>query len=311
MKLKYLVISALSVIFSLSLIATSVATADEFHGYWVKGRILDTYNRLGGYTTFGNANTEERNAANGGKFQYFQHNASIYWHPSVSNGTARQIGGQIRDKWADYNWEHGHLKYPTTDELPTRTAGGRFNHFQGGSIYWSAATGAHTVQGAIRDRWATKDWEAGSLGLPTTDERFTPNGAGKYNHFQGGSIYWSAATGAHTVQGRIRDYWAKVGWENSRFGFPTGEEYQVSGGGIQQSFQGQNLQWVPSNSSQLAPYRPGYASYDQQYLLFDQDERWTPQSINREVITHFNQYFTFTGCPGQLYVGAECDLETV
>lgn len=311
MKSKHLAIATCAIISSISIVATSTAAADEFHGYWVKGRILETYNRLGGYNTFGNANTEELNAANGGKFQDFQRNASIYWHPSVSDGIARQVGGRIRDKWGDYNWEHGYLNYPTTDELPTRAAGGRFNNFQGGSIYWSPATDAHTVQGAIRDRWSAQDWEVGSLGFPTTDERSTPNGVGNYNHFQGGSIYWSPATGAHIVQGRIRDYWAKLGWENSRFGFPVGEEYGASGGAIQQNFQGQNLQWVPPNSSPLAPYEPGYASYDQQYLLFDQDERWTPQSINREVVTHFNQYFTFTGCPDELYVGAECGLETV
>ncbi|ACP31913.1 LGFP repeat-containing protein [Corynebacterium aurimucosum] len=311
MKIKNLGIATFAAISSLSIAANSTAIADEFHGYWVKGRILDTYNRLGGYKTFGNANTEERDAARGGKFQNFQNNASIYWHPSVSNGTARQVGGRIRDKWEDYDWEHGHLKYPTTDELPTRTAGGRFNHFEGGSIYWSPATGAHTIQGMIRDRWAAQDWEVGSLGFPTTDERATPNGVGNFNHFEGGSIYWSPATGAHTVQGRIRDYWAKVGWEKSRFGFPVSEEYKVSGGAIQQNFQGEDLQWVPSNSSQLAPYNPRYGSYDQQYLLFDQNERWTPQSINREVVTHFNQYFTFTGCPDEINVGAECVLDTV
>ncbi|MGN5992158.1 LGFP repeat-containing protein [Corynebacterium striatum] len=311
MKIRRLILATCAALSSLSLVATSSATADEFHGHWVKGRILETYNRLGGYGTFGNASTEELNAANGGKFQEFQRDSSIYWHPSVSNGTAHQVGGKIREKWGAYNWENGYLNYPITNELPTRAANGRFNHFQGGSIYWSPATGAHTIQGAIRDRWANQDWEVGSLGFPTTDEQSTPSKTGKYNHFQGGSIYWSPATGAHTTQGRIRDYWANIGWENSRFGFPTSEEYRVGGGAIQQDFQGQNLQWVPSNSSALAPYKPDYASYDQQYLLFDQNERWTPQAINREVVTHFNQYFTFTGCPDELYAEAKCELDAV
>lgn len=257
MKIRQLTLATCAALSSFLLVVTDTATADEFHGHWVKGRILETYNRLGGYTTFGNAITEELNAANGGKFQEFQHDSSIYWHPSVSNGVARQVGGQIRGKWGAYNWENGYLRYPVTDELPTRAANERFNHFQGGSVYWSPATGAHTVQG------------------------------------------------------RIRDYWAKLGWEKSRFGFPSSEEYEVSGGAIQQEFQGQNLQWVPLNSSSLAPYTPGYSSYDQQYLLFDQTERWTPQSINREVVTHFNQYFTFTGCPNELHVGAKCGLDTV
>lgn len=99
MKIRRLILATCAALSSLSLVATSSATADEFHGHWVKGRILETYNRLGGYGTFGNASTEELNAANGGKFQEFQRDSSIYWHPSVSNGTAHQVGGKIREKW--------------------------------------------------------------------------------------------------------------------------------------------------------------------------------------------------------------------
>lgn len=71
MKSRHLALATCAVISSISIVATSTATADEFHGHWVKGRILETYNRLGGYNTFGNANTEELNAANGGSFRIF------------------------------------------------------------------------------------------------------------------------------------------------------------------------------------------------------------------------------------------------
>ncbi|MYW41980.1 hypothetical protein GT346_01145, partial [Streptomyces sp. SID161] len=37
------------------------------------------------------------------------------------------------------------------------------------------------------------------LKCPVTDEMTAPDGRGRYTHFQGGSIYWSAATGAHPV----------------------------------------------------------------------------------------------------------------
>lgn len=72
-----------------------------------------------------------------------------------------------------------------------------------------------------------------------------------------------------------------------------------------------NYNGFPRTLRLLPPYTPGYASYDQQYLLFDQNERWTPQSVNREVVTHFNQYFTYTGRPNEIYVGAKCDLDAV
>lgn len=89
------------------------------------------------------------------------------------------------------------------------------------------------------------------------------------------------------------------------------EEYPVSGGAIQQDFQNQNLQWVPFMPMELGSYEDGWGSYEQLYRLFTQDERWTAQAINREITTHFNRYFTFTGCPDALFVGATCELITI
>jgi uncharacterized protein with LGFP repeats len=88
-----------------------------------------------------------------------------------------------------------------TNDSPDGT--GRFNHFTGGSIYWTPATGAHEVHGAIRDKWAALGWERGVAGYPLTDETTTPDGAGRFNHFTGGSIYWTPATGAHEVYGAM------------------------------------------------------------------------------------------------------------
>ena len=76
---------------------------------------------------------------------------------------------------------------------------GRFNHFQGGSIYWHPDTGAHEVHGAIRDKWEELGWERSALGYPTTDERPMPDGVGRFSDFQGGSIHWHPDTGAEVV----------------------------------------------------------------------------------------------------------------
>src|SRR5690606_30198499 len=144
-----------------------------------------------------------------GRYNVFQ-GGSIYWHPSTG---AFEVHGAIREKWAELGWEAGLLGYPLTDELKTPDGGGRFNHFQNGSIYWTPQTGAHEVHGAIRDKWAETGWEAGPLGYPTTDESKTPDGVGRFNHFQNGSIYWTSETGAHEVRGAIRDKWAETNWE--------------------------------------------------------------------------------------------------
>jgi uncharacterized protein with LGFP repeats len=120
------------------------------------------------------------------------------------------------------------LAYPVTDELVTPDGFGRYNHFQLGSVYWSPATGAHEVHGSIQAKWAAVGWERSALGYPTTDESRTPDGVGRFNHFQagpiGGSIYWTQATGAHQVHGSIRAEWAALGWEQSPLGYPVTDE---------------------------------------------------------------------------------------
>jgi hypothetical protein len=191
---------------------------------WVRGHILARYNSLGGQSGFlGRATTPERaTPVGGGRYNHFQ-GGSIYW--SVQTG-AWEVHGGIRDRWAALRWESGVLGFPVSNENPL--AGGAFSLFQGGSIYWSKATGAHDVRGSIRARWGTLAYENGRLGYPLTGETRTPNGRGAYNHFSGGSIYWSPTTGAHPVWGGIRDAWARSGWENGCLGFPRGGEWTVS-----------------------------------------------------------------------------------
>jgi thermolysin len=155
------------------------------------------------------------------------------------------VYGAIRAKWDGLGAEEGFLGMPTTDELSTACGGGRFNHFQGGSIYWTPATGAHEVHGAIRGKWASLGWECSFLGFPLTDESTTPDGIGRYNHFQGGSIYWTPATGAHEVHGAIRDRWASLGWETSALKYPVSDELPWGGTGRVSYFQGGRIYWSP------------------------------------------------------------------
>lgn len=155
------------------------------------------------------------------------------------------VYGAIRAKWDALGAETGFLGMPTTDELSTACGGGRFNHFAGGSIYWTPATGAHEVHGAIRSKWASLGWECSFLGFPLTDETTTPDGIGRYNHFQGGSIYWTPATAAHEVHGAIRDKWASIGWERSALGYPTTDELPYGIGGRISRFQNGYIYWYP------------------------------------------------------------------
>jgi len=156
----------------------------------------------------------------------------IYYSPQTG---ARIVRGAILTHYLTLGGPAGRAGLPSTDELPTPDGVGRFNHFigsGGASIYWTPATGAQEVQGLIRTLWAGSGWERGPLGYPTTDETTTPDQLGRYNHFTGsaGSIYWTPGTGAHEVHGAIAARWAALGWERSPLGYPTSNEYTVTGG---------------------------------------------------------------------------------
>ncbi|WP_461056221.1 LGFP repeat-containing protein [Spirosoma arcticum] len=138
--------------------------------------------------------------------------------------------GDIRVKWLVLGGASSFLGEPLTVELGTPDGVGRYNHFQGGSIYWTPTLGAHEVHGYIRAKWELLGWERSFLGYPVTDETVTPDGVGRYNHFQGGSIYWTPTLGAHEVHGAIRDKWASMGWERSSLGYPISDEIDAIGG---------------------------------------------------------------------------------
>ena len=160
----------------------------------------------------------------------------------------RKVSGSIGVKWMDYGGSKGSLGYATTDELSTPGNTGRYNHFLNGSIYWSSATGAHEIHGAIKNKWSSMGWETSILGFLTSDELSTPVKTGRFNTFQHGIIYWSPATEAHEVHGSILAQYAEIGYENSRLGFPTTDEFALPGGGRQEYFQnGCRIEWRPGS----------------------------------------------------------------
>lgn len=196
---------------------------------FVAGAIRTKFMAMGAHTGVGVPTTDELGTpVGGGRYNQFTNDKAIYW---TSGTGARVVAGRIKFRWGTFANEQGFLKFPTTDELVTPDGIGRFNHFQGGSIYWSPATDAWEVHGLIKDRWAKVGWEAGPLGYPTTNELGTPDGRGRFNHFaKGGSVYWTPTTGAWDVYGAIRTRWAALGWERSYLGYPTSGEFAISGG---------------------------------------------------------------------------------
>jgi hypothetical protein len=175
--------------------------------------------------------------------------SAILW-VAWTGGRPAFAGGPIDDKYAALGGSRGFLKLPVTEERITPDGVGHYRHYQGGSIYWSPATGAHEVHGLIRDKWASMGWELSFLGYPITDELRTPDGDGRYNHFEKGSIYWSPTTGAHEIHGLIREKWANLGWERGYLGYPLTDE-TTSSDGVHRfnTFQYGALYWSPATGA--------------------------------------------------------------
>ncbi|HEX7743854.1 MAG TPA: polysaccharide deacetylase family protein [Micromonosporaceae bacterium] len=187
--------------------------------------IRATYLAFGGpRSKFGAPTTAEMVATvSGTAVQWFQQ-GRIYWR---SGAATVYVYGAILTKYRSLGTVNSFLRFPTTDELPAAN-GGRYNHFQYGSIFWTSATGAHEAHGAIRTKWASLGWERGFLGYPLSDEVAVTGG--RASQFQGGNVYWSATAGAHEVHGAILARYLSLGGTGSRLGLPVSDEYVVSGG---------------------------------------------------------------------------------
>ncbi|TLW93089.1 PKD domain-containing protein [Saccharomonospora piscinae] len=127
-----------------------------------------------------------------------------------------------------------------------------YREHDNGRLYWSAGTGTREVHGPLAEKYV----ELGGherFGPPTTDQRVTPDGQGRYNHFQGtsysrtASVYWTPDTGAHAVWGEVRKRWASMGWERGPLGYPATDESRTPDGvGRYNHFsKGGSVYWTP------------------------------------------------------------------
>ena len=165
----------------------------------VHGAIRGTYLALGGPAGFFGFPVTDETATPGGGGQYNDfERGTIYWSPGTG---AHEVHGAIRGRYLELGGPAGLLGFPVTDETGAPDGTGRYNHFSGtnagSSIYWSPATGAHEVYGAIRAQWAALGWERSRLGYPVSGEYGITGG--RRNDFQHGSILWHAASGRTEV----------------------------------------------------------------------------------------------------------------
>ncbi|MEU6645380.1 N-acetylmuramoyl-L-alanine amidase [Saccharomonospora sp. NPDC046836] len=217
----------------------------------VEGSIRNTWARFGSEAGhLGYPKTDElRTPDSRGRYNHFT-GGSVYW---TSTTGAHEIRGSIKTKWGQLGWERSPLGYPTSDEGTTPDRVGRYNHFERGSVYWTSSTGAHAVYGSIKSKWAKLGWERGTLRYPSTDELGTPDRRGRYNHFTGGSVYWTPTTGANAIFGAIKSKWGSLGWERSRLGYPTSDEFAIPGG-RRSNFEHGYITWNASTKAVTVRY---------------------------------------------------------
>ncbi|HSA51483.1 MAG TPA: PQQ-dependent sugar dehydrogenase [Yinghuangia sp.] len=246
-----------------------------------------------GYPTSSERDTD----APGGRYNNFQGGVIIWSQATGSNA----VYGDIYRSFAANGYEWGPLGFPTTDELNTARPGGRHNNFQNGTIIWSLNTGAHAVYGSIFVKYGQQGWDSGVLGFPTTDELNTARPGGRYNNFQGGTIIWSAGTGAQQVQGLILQKYGEYGWDNGRLGFPTTSEMPLPGGAYNH-FEYGSIYWSPANGAHAVygAIRDRWAArgWENSYLGYPISEEYAVPGGRRQDFQH--GFVVFTTATGQV-----------
>jgi uncharacterized protein with LGFP repeats len=208
----------------------------------VRGNLRDRYESLGGTAGLLGYPTGDDTAVGVGYLTSFS-GGTLFW----SSGTgAKMVRGAILDR---YTASGGPvvLGFPLADDGPA-PGGGADVELGGGSIYWSQATGAHVVRGALRDRWLSLGGATGMLGYPTGDD--TRAGSGYLTAFSGGTLFWSSSTGARYVRGAILDRYTASGGP-AALGFPLADDGPAPGGGAQVLLPGAGIYWSQATGAHL------------------------------------------------------------
>jgi uncharacterized protein with LGFP repeats len=119
-------------------------------------------------------------------------------------------------------------------------------NFAGGKIYFTPATGAHVMQGAILEKYESLGGPVDSdLGFPTIDEGAGRAADSRNTTFSAADkpvIFWTPATGAWVVRGAINAAWDKLGGSAGPLGVPA-EDEAYKGDVVTQKFTVGELSW--------------------------------------------------------------------
>ncbi|OIR46229.1 alpha/beta hydrolase-fold protein [Corynebacterium sp. NML130628] len=186
-------------------------------------------------------------------WEYWQFEMTQAW-PYIANALAMAEG----DRGSDCNpvgaiaeaTKSGVIGSCVNNEYDVAGGKGKAEDFRGGTAFWSPKTGAQPLFGAILAKYNGLGGASGWLGFPTTGETTTPDGVGRFVHFENGSIYWTPQTGAYAIPGDMFKAWGENGYETGDLKYPVAEANQV-GKGYVQKFQGGFLTRNPDKSHNI------------------------------------------------------------
>ncbi|MGR0159031.1 GDSL-type esterase/lipase family protein [Paenarthrobacter nitroguajacolicus] len=247
---------------------------------------------------------ESTGLRDGGGWQAFER-GFIVWSPATG---AHPSMGAIRERWRQARMEEGELGYPSSDEAVGLKNGGASQQYQHGIITWSPATGARALTGAIRSYWSATGGQNGALGYPVGEEVRQDNFV--YQNFQGGTVYWSAATGAHsTTHGDVHNRYVSLGGAAGQLGLPLTDKLPRAGGLVQQFVNGW-LVWGPATGARIVGH-PTYKVWSVNPGEFGWPVRDT-WSDGRGAHVAFQKLETiWNDTTGELYSAEAVDASTV
>ncbi|MEE2522214.1 hypothetical protein V1639_03730 [Pseudarthrobacter sp. J75] len=124
-------------------------------------------------------------------YQRFQSGAYLAW--SATTGT-QLTAGAIGAKFLRYMPYLGAPRV-SAEQCGLR-AGGCYQQFANGKMYWAPGLGAWPVRGGIEIQWRSRGAENGSLGYPISPEYCRWDKSGCLQNFERGSISWGRGLGS-------------------------------------------------------------------------------------------------------------------
>ncbi|WP_247042680.1 GH25 family lysozyme [Arthrobacter rhizosphaerae] len=187
----------------------------------VKGQTRSTYWALGGPASRLGfpAGSEICGLPGDGCQQKFQFGSIL----KTSGGRMLAVSGEISRAYDSLGGPKGVLGYPSSEQIGL-SAGGLQQDFDGGSLYYSAASGTHSVLLSVRTTFWQSGGHAGPLGFPTSDLRGGLIRGGMQQDFQGGSLYATPSNGLRRILGQARTFYWSNGGQGGELGYPTGDE---------------------------------------------------------------------------------------